>query len=604
MSQLASRKYFFYALFIIAGCLLTFRLLHLQVTDKTYRGLEYQNAVQPVTLYPARGLIYDRNGELLVYNEAAYDLMLVPRRMAAMDTTLFCKLLNISRDEFNKRLASIKGYSYYKASVFEKQLTPQSVALLQEYLFLFPGFFTEVKTDRKYRYSFAAHVLGSIGEVSPAEIEKSEGYYKPGEYIGKSGIEKTYEEFIRGRKGAGYVLVDVHNRIQGRYEDGIFDTAALPGVNITTSLDIELQGYGELLLQNKIGSIVAIEPATGEILALVSSPGYDPNLLIGRQRTQNYNALLQDPRKPMFNRPLSAPYPPGSTFKILQALVGQGEGAITEHTRFRCGNGYRVGSHVVKCHPHPDMQDLKGALTYSCNPYFCQVFKATVELNGLKNAEEGYRNWYKATQTFGIGRKLGIDLFGESPGILYTADTYNKIYRKGAWKASTIISLGIGQGELGVTPLQMANMIAAVANRGWYITPHILKSSGNINAFPKAGKRIYTSVDSVDFAVVVDALENVVTSGTGRIARIDSVVVCGKTGTVQNPHGKDHSVFLAFAPKDNPKIAIAVVVENSGFGATWAAPIASLMIEKYLLRRESSKRIELEKRILEANLLN
>ncbi len=599
-----SRQWFYYLLFSLVGLAFVIRLLSIQVLDDRYKSLSKDNFLKRVVQFPPRGLIYDRNGELLVYNDAIYDLMVVPRQVRNLDTASLCRLLKISPEDFNSKMERCMQ-NPYRSSVFEKQLSARTHARLQEYLFDFPGFFVEIRTDRRYKTKSAAHVLGSIGEVNDQIIANSNGYYRQGEYTGISGIERSYEELLRGSKGVKNVIVDVRNRTVGSYFDGQYDTAAQAGQSIYTTLDAKLQAYGEALMQGKVGSVVAIEPGTGEILALISSPSYDPNLLIGRERGNNFMDLMRDPQKPMFNRPLNAPYPPGSIFKAISSLIGQQEGVLRPETRYPCGGGYRVGGHTVKCsHGHPSPLDLRGALMHSCNPYFCYVFRSIVDQRKFSTFELSYKNWYKHLQTFGIGTKLGIDLYGEAKGILKTEDYYNRIYGKGAWKGSTIISLAIGQGELGVTPLQMANVMAIIANRGYYITPHVLKYVDSIgNPGPRFEKH-FCSVESRYFPVVIEGMADVVKMGTARVAQIDSVEVCGKTGTAQNPHGKDHSIFFAFAPKENPKIAIAVVVENSGYGSQWAAPIASLMIEKYLFPDRETKRKYLEERMLNADLIN
>lgn len=603
MNSLKARQWFYIILFSLLGLIYLTRLFSMQVLDDTYKQLGRNNYVKEVIQFPARGLIYDREGQLMVYNDAIYDLMVVPKQMKSMDTVSFCKLLDISKEAFYKKLVEVNK-TPYRANLFEKQIPPYIYARMQERLWDFPGFFFELRTDRKYTTTSAAHVLGSIGEVDSAGIAKSEGYYRQGEYVGKSGIESSYEVLLRGKKGVKHQVVDVLNRTVGSYFDGKFDTAAVSGENIYTTLDLNLQQYGEALMKGKIGSVVAIEPATGEILALISAPNYDPNLLIGRDRGKNFKKLLRDSLRTMYNRPLSAPYPPGSIFKAISSLIAQQEGVLQPETRYGCGGGYRVGGHTVKCsHGHPSPLDLRGALMHSCNPYFCYVFRSIVDQKKFPTFEDSYNNWYEHLQSFGIGRRLDIDLFGEAKGILKSSDYYNRIYGKGSWKGSTIISLAIGQGELGVTPLQMANVMAIIANRGYYITPHIIKNvNGNSNASPQFDKH-YCSVKPEFFPVVVEGMADVVKSGTARVAQIEGVEVCGKTGTAQNPHGKDHSIFFAFAPKDNPQIAIAVVVENSGFGSQWAAPIASLMMEKYLFPERELKRKALEERMLKTNII-
>jgi penicillin-binding protein 2 len=440
--------------------------------------------------------------------------------------------------------------------------------------------------------------MGYIGEVTDRDIEKSDGYYRLGDYIGISGIEKSYEKDLRGINGVKYILVDSKSRTQGRYKGGEFDTPAVAGKNITLSISQQLQQLGEDLLKNKIGSVVAIEPETGELLALVSSPTYDPNLFIGRDRGNHYMELLRDPSKPLFNRPLAAPYPPGSIFKVLMSLVGQQESVLNPATSYACHRGYLF----VGCHAHSSPLQLRGAIAVSCNAYFCQVYRSIVNNPRYKHVEDAYNIFYKDIASFGLGHKLGVDMYGEGSGFLPPATYYDKVYGRYRWQALTTISLGIGQGELGITPLQMANATAAVANRGYYVTPHIVKLiDGKSNPNPEYNQKHWTTVDTSFFPVVVEGMHDVVEHGTAYIARIPGIEICGKTGTAQNPHGKDHSIFFAFAPKDHPKIAIAVVIENAGFGATWAAPIASLMMEQYLTGKHDTRKALLE-RMLNGNL--
>ncbi|MCG9880722.1 MAG: penicillin-binding protein 2 [Bacteroidia bacterium] len=579
------------------------RLFYLQVVDSSYVFYAQNNVLQEQTIYPARGLIYDRNGELLVYNDAIYDLSVIPDQVKNLDTNEFCKVLNISKEEFIatfNRLKRQKGYSKWKPIVFQRQITIPTYAAFQEKLFDFQGFFVEVRTDRKYKHSNAAHVMGYIGEVTDRDIEKSDGYYRMGDFIGISGVEKIYEKELGGIKGTRYVLVDSKNRTQGRYKNGEFDTAAVAGKDIHLSIDQELQALGESLMYNKTGSIVAIEPRTGEILALVSSPSYDPNLMVGRERGNRYMELLRDPSKPLFNRPISAPYPPGSIFKVIVGLMGQQEKVLSPQTSYGCNHGYLF----VGCHPHGSPLALRGAIAVSCNAYFCQVYRTIVNNPKYKHVEDAYNEFYKHAYSFGMGHALGIDLYGEGPGVLKKSTYFDKIYGRHRWQALTTISMGIGQGELGITPLQMANATAAIANRGYFITPHIVKKINHrANPNPKYTTRNWTTIDTSYFPVVIDGMQDVIENGTARIAKIPGIEICGKTGTAQNPHGKDHSIFFAFAPKHNPKIAIAVVVENSGFGATWAAPIASLMMEQYLTGKHDTRKALLE-RMLKGNLTN
>lgn len=589
-------------IFLSVALIYIVRLFYLQIIDTSYVYFAQNNVLQEQTIYPARGLIYDRNGELLVYNDAVYDLSVIPEQVKNLDTLGFCKVLNISKEEFITTFARLrrqKGYSPWRPIVFQRQITIPTYAAFQEKLFDFQGFFVEVRTDRKYKHSNAAHVMGYIGEVTETQIDKSSGYYRMGDFVGQSGVERIYENELGGKKGTRYVLVDSKSRTQGRYKNGEFDTAAIAGKDINLSIDQELQKLGEELMLNKIGSIVAIEPGTGEILSLVSSPTYDPNLLIGRDRGNNYMALLKDPYKPLFNRPISAPYPPGSIFKIIMSLMGQQEKVLTPATGYSCNHGYLF----VGCHPHGSPLQLRGAIAVSCNAYFCQVYRSVINNPRYKHVEDAYTQFYNHAYSFGMGHALGIDLYGEGPGVLKKATYFDKLYGRHRWQALTTISMGIGQGELGITPLQMANATAAVANRGYYYTPHIVqKIDKKKNPNSAFNTKHWTTIDTSYFPVVIDGMQDVVERGTAYVARIPGIVICGKTGTAQNPHGKDHSVFFAFAPKDNPKIAIAVFVENAGFGATWAAPIASLMIEQYLTGKHDTRKHILE-RMLKADLI-
>lgn len=579
------------------------RLVSLQLLDDSYLRSAQANVLHEQTIYPARGLMYDRNGELLVYNDAIYDLMVTPDQVKNLDTAEFCRVLGITVEGFLQRFDKIrrsKGYAPYREALFEKQLNIPTYAAFQEKMFDFFGFNTVVRTDRKYKYSNAAHIMGYIGEVTDRDIEKSGDYYRMGDFIGISGVERTYEEVLRGKKGIRYILVDSKNKTQGVYKGGDFDTPAVAGKNITLSIDQKLQSLGEELMQNKIGSVVAIEPGTGEILALVSSPTYDPNLFVGRERGNHYMQLLRDPMKPLFNRPLAAPYPPGSIFKVIMSLVGQQQGVLNPGTTYGCHRGYLF----VGCHPHSSPLALRAAIAVSCNAYFCQVYRSLINNPRYKHVEDAYNLFHKDVASFGLGKRLGVDMFGEGTGFLPPATYFDKVYGRYRWQALTTISLGIGQGELGITPLQMANATAAVANRGYYITPHIVKRiDGHANPNNDYNTRHWTTVDTAYFPIVVDGMHDVVEHGTAYIARIPGIEICGKTGTAQNPHGKDHSVFFAFAPKQNPKIAIAVVVENAGFGATWAAPIASLMLEQYLTGKHDTRPALME-RMVKGNLIH
>lgn len=598
---------------IIASFALVFllRLLYLQVIDRKYDALAKNNAIKEVDIYPTRGLVYDRNGELIVYNEAIYDLMVIPRQAKNADTAKLCELLNMTKEDFLKRFEEIKkqrGYSTYKPNVFVKQLSLKDYARLQEYFYLFPGFYGQVRTVRKYPHRVAATILGDIGEVDDKQIDASGGYYKPGDYVGKSGIEKVYEKELGGRRGKKFVYVDVHNREVGRFRDGEYDTLAIAGNNIISTLDIFLQEYGERLMQNKKGSIVAIEPKTGEILAMVSSPGYDPNLLCGAVRGNNFKELLRDTLLPLYSRPTLATYPPGSSFKPVVGLIALTEGVQGVDYLVPCSGVYSFAGLSLHCsHRHPSAGNIQYALAQSCNPYFWQSFRNTIENKRYKDIHDIYGKWVAYCKSFGLGIKTGIDLPYESPGNIPSLHYFDKLYGKNGWHSSNIISLGIGQGEILTTPLQMANLFACIANKGYWITPHVVKKITD----PVTNKDVthqYEKHESLVakefFDPVIEGLHMVVEAGTARSARVEGISLCGKTGTAQNPHGDNHSMFAGFAPKDNPKIAIAVVVENGGYGSAYAAPIATLMIEKYLNDTIQAKRLPLEKRMMEANLLN
>lgn len=599
MNQNSGQRFVILGIFSVVIIIYLARLFYIQVIEDSYKLSANSNVLRSIIEYPARGLVYDRNGKLMVYNEAVYDLMVIPKQVKNLDTLEFCNIIGITKEDFVKKFNKARSYSRVKASIFEKQLSAETYAVLQEKLFNFNGFFVQPRTLRKYPEKVAAHTLGYIGEVDDKLVAKNP-YYRSGDYIGISGLEQSYEEELRGQRGVRVVMVDVFNREKGSFSNGEFDTLAVSGKNLMCTIDLELQLLGEKLLENKIGSVVAIEPSTGEILAIVTKPAYDPNLLVGRVRSKNYSTLLKDDLKPLFNRAMQAYYPPGSTFKLVNALIAEQEGVITPSTVYP--HSFVVGSKSVKCHPHPGGLDLRGAVQYSCNPYFCNTFRSFVDNRKFATSENGYRIWRDYVLSFGVGKKIGVDLPHELSGLVPTVDYYDRYYGKKRWKASTIFSLGIGQGELGVTPLQMANIMCVIANKGYYYTPHIIKKIGDQpNKTRNLAVKHYAKVDAVRFDAIIDGMQKVVEAGTARVARFGDVVICGKTGTAQNPHGKDHSLFVAFAPRDNPKIAIAVMVENSGFGATWAAPVASLMMEQYLT--DSISRPELYERMINGNLL-
>lgn len=598
----SDRKYIVNIIFLVIGFIFILRLFYIQIIDDSYKISSQNNSRRIITVYPGRGLIYDRFEKLMVYNEATYDLMIIPKQVKNIDTAEFCKIIKIDKETFVSNLHKALAFSKYKASVFEKQISKEMYGYLQENLYKFHGFYVQSRTLRKYPLPLAAHTLGYVGEVDLDAINKNK-YYALGDYVGISGLEKAYEEELRGKKGVKIVMVDVLNREKGSFANGKYDTTAVLGQDLYTSLDRDLQEYGELLMQNKRGSIVAIEPSTGEILAIVSAPSYDPNLLVGRYRADNYRMLFLDSLKPLFNRALMAMYPPGSTFKLADALIGQQEGVLFPSTTYTCHRGFHFGGLTVACHEHPPTLDLVGSIQNSCNNYYCWVFMTIMNNSNYSHTTEAYNVWRKYILSFGFGTKFNSDLPYETRGNIPTAEYYDKYHGKNRWNAINIISLAIGQGEVLATPLQLANFVAMVANKGYYFTPHLVKTIGspkNPNTKFKITK-YEPQIDKKYFDVVQEGMYQAVEHGTATNAKMDSIKICAKTGTAQNPHGKNHSVFVAFAPRDNPKIAIAVLVENAGFGNTWAAPIASLMIEKYLTRKV--KRKELETKMLEGNTI-
>ena len=584
-NQYADRSHVVKIIFIVIGALFVGRLAMLQLFNPEYKEKGKQQSLRDITQYPARGFIYDRHGELLVHNEAVYDLMVIPRMVKELDTVYFCQCLNISRDEFDDRMQKARKYSPYSASIFMKQISKEEYAKFENKMFRFKGFYISQRTLRIYDRPIAAQALGYVGEVDQGDLDR-DPYYKRGDYIGKSGLEKSYEEVLRGIKGKKIMHVDVHNREIGPYQHGRFDTLPIEGCNLYTTLDADLQAYAEELMANKRGCVVAIEPSSGEILAMVSAPTYDPNLLVGRIRGKNYVMLNSDISKPMLNRALIGQYPPGSIFKVAQSMVALDLGVINP------GSGFACEKSLVGCHNHPSARSVQEAIKMSCNPYFYQVYRRVIQQGKYKNiykdAQYGLTVWHDYMLRFGFGQKIDIDLpkSGMSSGNIPDTAFYNRWYGKERWAFSTIYSNSIGQGEVTVVPIQMANLAAIVANRGYYITPHL-----NTELTTNPELRHETDMDTRWFDLTAEGMHRVMTNGTGRWYNIDSLQMCGKTGTAQNPHGKDHAIFIGFAPKDNPKIAVAVVVENAGFGATWAAPIASLLMEQYLTGTVTRKHI-------------
>ncbi len=607
--NLAKRRYVVGGLVLIIACIYIVRLFSLQVLNDDYKDSADGNAFLKKTQYPSRGMIYDRFGKLLVFNQPAYDVMMIAREVRPFDTLDFCRTVGITREQFDKRLVDMKnrrlnpGYSSYTPQTFLTQLSAQDYGKLQEKLYRFPGFFIQNRMIREYAYPVAANVLGNIREVSPRDIERDD-YYTRGDYTGDLGIERSYEWALRGEKGVEILLRDAHGRIKGHYEEGAHDIAPVSGKNLKLSLDVELQAYGEKLMQNKIGAIVAIEPATGEILAMVSSPTFDPSLLTGRERGKNYTKLRNDFYKPLFDRALMAAYPPGSTFKPTQGLIFLNEGVITEHTAYPCSHGFVSGRLKVGCHGHAAPLTLEPALETSCNAFFCYGLRSMIDSRKkYESAASAFEIWKNYLVSMGYGYRLGIDLPGESRGYIPNSGVYNKVYGENRWSALTIISIAIGQGEILATPLQIANLSATIANRGYFYTPHVIKEIQDTTINEEYKKPRYTQVDACYYDNIVRGMRMAVTGGTCRVGAIPGIEVCGKTGTAQNPHGKDHSAFMGFAPMNDPKIAIAVYVENAGFGATYGVPIGSLMMEMYLNREIAPERKYLEERMFQANTI-
>lgn len=587
MNSFFARKYVIQGIFIFATILIIAKLFYVQIIDKSYILSANNNVLRKVVVYPARGIILDRNGQILVQNEPVYDLLVTPREVNKIDTTLLCELIDIDLDGFISRMDKARKFTPYRASIFEKQLSAATYARLQEHLYKFNGFYIQNRTVRNYPDSVASQLLGYIQEVNDKDIERSNGFYRPGDYIGATGIERSYEDLLRGNRGIRNVMVDALNRPKGRFMDGKYDTLAVSGDELISTIDKDLQIFAERLMKDKLGSVVAIEPSTGEILTMVSSPSYDPNMMVGRERGNNYMKLLNNPLKPMFIRPIQASYPPGSVFKVIAALTAQQAGVINAETHFTCGGHYRYGrggGQIMRCTSVCGTIDLARSIQRSCNTYYGHVFNRMIDGRNM-SSPEAYELWREGLNKFGLGNTLGIDLPGEKPGLVPTAEYYTKRYGNDKWRSGYNISLSIGQGELGITPLQMANLLAIIANRGFYYRPHLVKGIGaNREVKPEYKEKIFAGVDAKYYDPVIEGMRRVVNEpgGTGYSVKIKDIEMCGKTGTVENPHGENHAVFFAFAPKDNPKIAIAVFVENAGYGGVWAGPIASMLVEKYI----------------------
>jgi penicillin-binding protein 2 len=593
-----------------------FRLFYMQVLDETWTLRAQEIAEKRKEIFPPRGVIFDRNGKKIVTNQTYYNLMMVEDSIQNLDTAAFAQLIGWTVPEVRKRCKDIvegegtyynkitgkrtSNYQKIRAYPFLKELTLEEMSKIAPHLANFKGFHEEATSARNYPYKSAANILGYLSEVTREEIEEDH-FYKPSNNIGRAGIERFYEKELRGVKGIKYIVTSALNNAIESYADGKYDTTARQAEPLKMGMDVELQAYGEALMQKKKGCIVAIEPSSGEILSMVSAPSYDPNLLVGKRNiSTNYPKLATDPNLPLFPRPLQAEYPPGSIFKLVQSLIAMQEGVITANTGFPCDKS------LVGCHNHPAARNIAEAIQYSCNPYYYmtvrRIIQQGVKKNTFADAEYGLNKWYRYIRSFGLGDVFDTDVSGQRPGLIPNSKFYDKWYGHHTWAFSTIRSISIGQGEVKLTPLQMANIVAIIANKGWYYTPHFVRSIGHKGPKPEFKKRHWTMVNNKHYDAVIEGMRMVVNvpGGTGKMARLEDIVVCGKTGTVQNPHGEDHSVFFAFAPMNKPKIAVAVFVENAGWGGTWEAPIASLIIEKYLKGKVSDP--EKEKRILEAQI--
>lgn len=604
--NLEKRRWVIGGFILVIAVIYIVRLFNLQVLDDKYKDYADSNAFLRKAVYPSRGIIYDRDDRLVVYNQPAYDVMIIPRDVHEFDSIDFCSTINITPAQLKKRFADMRnspGYSSYSPQTLITHLSAEDYGRLQEKLYRFPGFYVQKRILRQYNYDCAANILGNIREVSAKDVER-DPYYMAGDYTGDLGVEKSYETFLRGEKGAEVLIRDAHGQIQGRYEDGAHDRAAVSGRNLRLSIDIELQQYAESLMVNKKGAVVAIEPETGEILCMVSAPTYSPTLLVGRNRGNNYSKLVKDPDKPLFDRSMQAAYPPGSTFKPGQGLILLEEGIINLSTPYPCSHGFISGGLRVGCHGHGSPLPLKPALQTSCNAFFCWGFKNMIDRRSkYGSSARAFEVWKNHLVSMGYGYKLGVDLPGESRGFLPNAKFYDKIYGENRWSANTIISVSIGQGEILATPLQIANVCATIANRGWFITPHVVKEIQDTVMPSEYTDRRTPSIHASFYDDVAEGMRMAVTGGTCRLANLPDIEVCGKTGTAQNPHGRDHSAFMGFAPYHNPKIAVAVYVENAGFGAAFGVPIGSLIIERYLTGHIAENRKYLETRMLESNTI-
>ncbi|MDU1890740.1 MAG: penicillin-binding protein 2 [Dysgonomonas sp.] len=608
-SDLTKRKYILGGIACSIILIYIIQLFNIQIINNDYKDFADGNAFFNKTLYPSRGIISDRKDRLLVFNQPTYDLVFIPREVQSFDTLDLCKTLDITKEQFDKRIKDIKdrrlnpGYSRYTFQTLITQLTAQESGLLQEKLYKFPGFFIQKRTLRQYTYPNAGLLLGYVAEVSKNQIEKDD-YYVRGDYGGKSGIEASYEKHLRGEKGVEILLRDAHGRIQGSYEHGSHDRSPISGKNLTLSIDIELQAYGELLMQNKVGSIVMIEPSTGEVLCMVTSPTYDPSMLLGRNFGKNYKELENNPLTPLLNRAIQGIYPPGSTFKTTQGLIFLQEGIIDNNTMYACHGGYPPLGGRPKCHPHGAPLPLIPAIATSCNSYFCYGLNAMLSnRKKYNNITDAFEVWKNHIVDMGFGYPLGVDLPSEKRGFIPNSKFYSRHFKRENWSASNVISIAIGQGEVSTTPVQVANLVATIANRGHYYVPHVVKEIQDTPLDSIYRNKRITGIKKEHYESIAEGMARAVTGGTCRGINIPDMEVCGKTGTAENPHGKDHSIFMGFAPKNEPKVAIFVLVENAGFGATFAVPIGRLMVQKYMKGEVPASDKYIEDRIVNSVIL-
>ncbi len=599
------RKIFFIAGIIIAAIILASRMFYLQIIEEKYKVNADNNALLYMTKYPARGEIYDRKGRTLVGNKTTYDIMVTPYDLEPFDTLDFCRIFNLDTVAVKRKLKSYRENRRrvgHQTFTFIKQVSAQDYSHFAEKAYKFPGFFAISRTARVYPFNAGASLYGYINEADSAFLAKNPDYRR-GDYVGITGLERSYEDVLKGKKGYNIMVRDVHNRVRSSFKNGEYDVEAIPGKDLTASIDGELQAYGEFIMRNKVGSIVAIEPSTGEILAIVSAPGLSIEDLTNIRT--NYSALAQDPYKPMFNRAVMSAYPPGSVFKAVNALIAQQNGAITPQTMYSCSRGFFYSGGKMGCHGHKSPLNLKESIMMSCNAYYANTFRAILRDPAHQPIANAFDHWKEQVMKFGFGVKLESDFPAELAGNLPSTKTYDKIHGKGRWNAFNILSLAIGQGEVGATPLQIANLAATIANKGYYIIPHLIKNPPDSARAAKYSEKHYVGIEQEHFAPVIEGMYLAVNApqgagGTSRRAYIPDITVCGKTGTAQNPHGKDHSVFMCFAPMDEPKIAVAVYLENAGAGGSWAAPVASLIVEKYL--KGEVERKELEDYVAHSNL--